>query len=95
VTKLAGNVRPTVVTLRSESHAARIDLSAPLYYRRLCPGARKIKQALFLVVVFSVAGPLARLHWRIARSDLLPAWDILRAPPPSQWHVSPVTVCSK
>jgi hypothetical protein len=28
----------------------------PLYHRRLCPGPRKVKQALFLVVAFSVAG---------------------------------------
>src|ERR1700722_8345267 len=32
----------------SESHAAaRIDLSTPLYQRRLCPSARKVKQLCF------------------------------------------------
>jgi hypothetical protein len=97
VTKLAGNVRPTEVTLRSESHGARIGLSAPLYHRRLCPGPRKIKQALFLVVAFSVAG---RKHGFIG---VLPeliccrhgTFSVPRHRPNGSLHVSLVTVCSK
>ena len=42
--------------LRSESAAARIKLGSPLYQCRLCPSLRKVKQALFLVIAFSVAG---------------------------------------
>jgi hypothetical protein len=38
------------------SQAARIDLMAPLYHCRLRPSPRKVKQILFLVVAFSVAG---------------------------------------
>jgi hypothetical protein len=56
VTKRAENVPPTEVTLRSKSHAARIDLSLPLYHRRLRPSPREVKQILFLVVAFSVTG---------------------------------------
>ena len=44
------------MTLRSESHAARIERSSPLYQCRLCPSPRKVKQAEFLVVAFSEAG---------------------------------------
>ena len=47
---------PTEMTLRSESHAARIDLSPPLYQCRLRPSPRKVKQLLFLVVALSVGG---------------------------------------
>jgi len=45
-----------VATLRSESPAARVELSPPLYQCRLCPSLSKVKQALFLVVALSVAG---------------------------------------
>jgi hypothetical protein len=53
---LAAERLDAAVTLRSESDTARIDLSPPLYQCRLRPSLRKVKQALFLVVAFRVAG---------------------------------------
>ena len=63
MTKRAENVPPTEVTLRSKSHAARIDLSLPLYHRRLRPSPRKLNKTLSSSVLASLAKSKASLAY--------------------------------